>query len=549
MTEIISPQNVKDPASDPRAYMLATNGLAPGYGWGSRPNITSSDVVAYRNKDMLMADARDAARSNPYGKSAKRTLTDSIIGTKLTLQLEPNALLLGVDDDAASEWAEMVEARWEAASNSTFFPMDAQRKQTFTGLMRTAHDTVLVAGEAAGTVEWKAAHNGQRTCLHLIEPERISDPRGVLDMTTGRRMGIERDMHGAPIAYHIRTRHVSDGAMWGPFPDHYKWDRVARYTSWGRVKVIHYFEHDRPDMTRGISSFTTALLPMRLLQDYLTTELESAAIRATYAAVIQSKLDYEQAMNVIGEDYAKAVGGNPVLDFTLRMMADKASFYRGQDFRFGKSKVAHLLPDEELKMVQGTQSANAVKDYASVNLYMLASALGVDYTSLTKDFSSTNYSGARAALYDVWRSYEVRRAGFLGGFAWPFFVAWLEEQIVFNKTIPMLGDMSFYEAIDALTVGTFATWTKPRLDPLKETQADMVLYKSGAMSLRDLSLIEGKDWRKTIKQRAREKAALEAEGLDPKDINWDLIMNAGADQPKSEGTDSEGGASSGSSGN
>lgn len=549
MTEIISPQNLRDPAADPRSLVLA-NGLAPGSGWGSRPNLTSSDILAYRNKDMLTADARDVARTNPYGKSAKRTLTDSIIGEKLTLQLEPNAAILGVDDDVASEWAEMVEGRWEAAANSSFFPMDAQRKQGFTGLMRTAHDTFLVSGEAAGTIEWKRAHNGQRTCLHLIEPERISDPHGILDITSGRRMGIERDLHGAPIAYHIRTRHISDGAFWGPMPDPYKWDRVTRYTNWGRAKVLHYFEHDRADMTRGISSFTTALLPMRLLQDYLTTELESAAIRATYAAVIQSKLDYEQAMSVIGEDYAKAVGGNPVLDFTLRMMADKASFYRGQDFRFGKSKVAHLLPDEELKMVQGTQSASAVKDFASVNLYMLASALGVDYTSLTKDFSSTNYSGARAALYDVWRSYDVRRADFLGRFAWPFFVAWLEEQVVFNKTIPMLGDRSFYEAIDALTIGSFSTWTKPRLDPLKETQADLVLYKAGAMSLRDLALIEGKDWRKIIKQRGREKAAMEAEGLSPEDIDWGLIMNAGADnQPKGEGSGSEGGASTGSSGN
>lgn len=524
-------------------------GLSPGYGWASRPNLMSSDITAYRNKDNLAADARDAARANPYGRSAKRTLTDSIIGQKLTLQLEPNARLLGVDDDVASDWAENVEATWEAAAESTFFPMDAQRKQTFTGLMRTAHDTKEVSGEAAGTVEWKRAPNGQRTCLYLFEPERISDPHGVLDITGGRRMGVERDKHGAPIAYHIRTRHQSDSAFWGPMPDPYTWDRVTRYTNWGRVKVLHVFDQDRPDMTRGISSFTTALLPMRLLQDYLTTELESAAIRATYAAVIQSKLDYEQAMAVIGEDYAKAVGGNPVLDFTLRMMSDKASFYRGQDIRFGKSKVAHLLPDEELKMVQGTQSASAMKDFAQINLFMLASALGVDYTSLTKDFSSTNYSGARAALYDVWRSYDVRRSDFLGRFAWPFFVAWLEEQIVFNKTIPMLGEKSFYEAVDALTVGTFSTWTKPRLDPMKETQADLLLYKAGGMSLRDLSLIEGKDWRKVIKQRGREKRAMEDEKLTPQDIDWDLIMNAGAkNQPKGEGTGSEGGASSGSSG-
>jgi lambda family phage portal protein len=548
MAEIVAPQNVQNPGTDPRTLMLA-GALSPTSGFGYRPNLISSDILANRVKDNFKADAQDAARSNPYGRSATRTMVDAIIGEKLTLQLEPDADLLGVTADEAADWAEYVESVFEAASTSSFFPMDAQRKQTFTGLMRTAYCSFFVGGEAAATVEWKLAHNGQHTCLNLFEAERISDPRGMLDLMGRRRMGVERDKHGAPTGYHIRERHQSDGAYWGPYPDPYQWKLISRYTPWGRVKVLHFHESDRPDMTRGLSSFTTALLPMRLLQDYLTTELESAAIRATYAAVIQTKLDYEQAMSVIGEEYANAIGGNPVLDFTLRMMADKASYYRGQEFRFGKSKVAHLLPDEELKMVQGTQSASAVKDFASVNLYMLASALGVDYTSLTKDFSSTNYSGARAALFDVWRSYEVRRADFLGRFAWPFFIAWLEEQVVFKQTIPMLGDKSFYEVIDALTVGTFTTWTKPMLDPQKEVQAELDLYDRGASTLRDLCAANGRDWTRVLKQRAREKALMKSLDLKPEDIDWTLILNQGKDKaPKSEGTGPEGGASTGSSG-
>ncbi|TNY02884.1 phage portal protein, partial [Escherichia coli] len=87
--------------------------------------------------------------------------------------------------------------------------------------------------------------------------------------------------------------------------------------------------------------------------------------------------------------------------------------------------------------MQGNQSVSALKDFNSVNLYTLASALGVDYATLTKDFSSTNYSGARAALFDVWRSYEVRRSAFIDAVPVPFFGAWLEEQIALRGTIPM----------------------------------------------------------------------------------------------------------------
>ena len=497
--------------------------IGPNRRFGYTPSLSSSDVLAWRNKDRFMADARDASRSNPYGRSATRSTVDAIVGLNFKLNYMPNAAVLGVTPEAALEYAQMVENLWEVASTSPWFPLDAQRKQTFTGLMRTAYSSVFTNGETLATIEWKKAANGDKTCLHLIAPERLSDPREIMDHTGKRRMGVERDKHGAPIAYHIREAVPSDAWIWGPPASQYLWVRVQRYTSWGRQNVVHFFEQDQPDMTRGITSFTTALLPMRLLQDYNVTELESAAIRATYAAVIQSELDYENAMKVIGADHAKTIEQNPVLDFTLRMMADSATYYKGQDFKFGNSKVAHLLPNEKLTMVQGTQSASALKDFNSVNLYTLASALGVDYATLTKDFSSTNYSGARAALFDVWRSYEVRRSSFIDSVPVPFFASWLEEQIALKKSIPMLGSKSFYEVREAICRCTFETWSKPRLDPLKENQADQVLYDMGAMSLQDLCSQDGRDWRKVLQQRAEEKAEMDRLGLKPEDINPALV--------------------------
>lgn len=524
--------------------ILAGYGDAIGPGrrqFGYTPTLSSSDVTAWRNKDRFMADARDASRSDPYGRSATRSTVDAVIGLHFKLQYMPNPEVLGVTPEEALTYAQMVENLWEVAAKSPWFPLDAQRKQSFTGLMRTAYNSAYTNGEALATIEWKKAPNGDKTCLHLITPERLCDPRELQDHTGKRRMGVERDRHGAPLAYHIREAVPSDAWIWGPPASQYTWKRVPRYTPWGRPNVLHFFEQDQPDMTRGLTSFTTALLPMRLLRDFNLTELESAALRATYAAVIQSDLDYEKAMKVIGAEHAKVIGDNPMLDFTLRMMADSATYYKGQDFKFGNSKVAHLLPNEKLTMVQGTQSASALKDFNSVNLYTLASALGVDYATLTKDFSSTNYSGARAALFDVWRSYEVRRSSFIDAIPVPFFAAWLEEQIALKKTIPMLGSKSFYEVRDAICRCTFDTWSKPRLDPLKENQADQVLYDMGVMSLQDMCSQDGRDWRKVLQQRAEEKAEMARLGLKPEDINPDLMASKMKSSAKGENAGQEGG--------
>eukprot|EP00952_Eustigmatos_sp_NYUAD-ZCMA_P009476 39150-Eustigmatos_ZCMA.PRE.1 len=70
-------------------------------------------------------------------------------------------------------------------------------------------------------------------------------------------MGVDRDKHGAPTAYNIRECTISDVAIWGPAGSQFAWRKVPRYTPWGRLNVIHFFEHDAPDMTRGMTSFTT----------------------------------------------------------------------------------------------------------------------------------------------------------------------------------------------------------------------------------------------------------------------------------------------------
>lgn len=546
MTELVSPANIENLSQDPR---MIAGPLAPGAGWGSHPQLTSSDVIARRNKDRIAADARDAARTNPYGRSALRSTGDAIIGAYFKLQLDPVAKILGVGEDEAAEWAEEAEWQWELDANSSYYPLDAQRKQTFTDLMRTAWNAYYRDGETLGAIKWKASISGTNTCLLLLDAERLSDPMGVQDVTGNRRMGIERDVDGAPTAFHIRDAHPSDAFAFKASAVN-KWTREERYTDWGRPRILHAYEHDRPDMTRGFSNYTSALLPMRLLQDYVLTELESAAVRATYAAVVESELDYEKAMQVIGETYAGGVNGNPILDFTLRLMADRAAYYRGQDFRFGKSKVAHLMPNEKLHMVQGNNHVPAVKDYNDVNLYTLASALGVDHATLTKNYSDTNYSGARAALFDVWRSYEVRRSTFISQVPMPFVYAWLEEKIVWTKKLRMLGEKSFFEVREALCRGTFETWNKPRLDPLKENQADKVLYDMGAMSLKELCAVDGRDYRRVLKQRAREKAEMKEFGLKPEDINPELLMNAGKDKNKvaSDSSSADDGSAGGSHG-
>jgi len=499
--------------------------------------LRSSDSETYRAKDSAASAARDLSRTTAYGKSAARTVVDNVVGAAFRLTVEADALLLGVTSEQAQEWELLVKAEWHAYAEGMGNGADARRQQQFSGLMRTAFASYFVSGEALASVEFKRNEfNEYGTCYLLHDPERLSDPRGEVQINGTRRMGVEQDRHGAPIAYWLRRSMPSDmiwqtGLTW-------EWDRYARYTGWGRPRILHAFEHDRPAMTRGLSAFTTAIDPLARHDQYVATELEAAAVRAMFAATLTSELNYEDALNVLGPDQRQAIQANGAMSLALQYMTDRLQFYGGQDLKIGKAKVTHLLPNEKLDTKSGNQLPGVLKEFSTTALYQIASALGVDFATLTKDYSATNYSGARVAMAEIEKSYAVRRTDFISQFAAPAAWAWLEEAIVVRRTIPMLGNGSFYERRGAVSLGFSALGRVP-IDPLKEAQARAAEYNMGATSLRDICTAADRDWKVVLDQRAREKAEMARLGLKPEDINPELIMNAGGDQkPKPDNSGS-----------
>ncbi len=501
---------------------------------GAMYRTVSSDREIAFTKDAALSSARDVARTSPYGRSAIRVKSENVIGAEYRLSLTVDTRRFGVSPEEAEDWIDVVKAEWRAYAESTHFSADAQRKQTFSGLARTSFISYFVSGEALASVEWKSSFTNYKTCMNLIDPERLSDPKGIIDRLTNRRMGVERDMHGAPLAYHIRHYHISDGSLWNI--DTMQWDRYERYTKWGRPRILHAFEHDRVAMTRGISHFITAVDPLRQLDKFQETELESAGIRAAFAAVIESELDYDKAMELLSPDQKQLVREGGYMEMVSGYMKNKLGYYSNQNIRVGNSKVVHLIPNEKLDLKTGQTQPGQLKEFDDVSLYKIASALGVDTMSLKKDYSTASYSGGRAAEAEIARSYAVTRRDFNTQFVIPFFYAWLEEAIVVKGSIPMLGEGSFYENQHFLRVD-FEAPGKIKLDPAKETAAQVEAYHIGARSLKDICDEDSRDWREVLQQRAREKQEMEDLRLTPADIDPTLLGQGQGEQPQETGSE------------
>ncbi len=503
---------------DHRAHMIGEMAT-----W--QPPLTSIDNDIQPGFAVNRARSRELAMVNPYGVNAAETIKDAVIGRRFSLCLVPDADYLGVSTDEADEWASLTEKEWSRYAEGITFDVDATRKSTFTFQMHQVQEGMHVDGEALGIVRAKEGQLGYVTCLQLIEPERLDDRNVAASINqdgTQTRFGVVRDEYGEPIAYEIRNQHPGE-ALWTGTRDQVT--RIERYSEHGRPQVLHVFDDFRPAMTRGVSrQQLSSLKQMKMLGAFGDAELSRSIMSSSWAAVIETELNYEQAMQVIG------AGGldphcNNLTAASIDHLRNVAPYYRDIGMRYNGAKVAHLMPGDELKIIQSSVAGAQFDLFEKAFIRQLAAGLNISYEELSRDFSGVSYAAARQSLEFSWRRYVRLRAMLVAKFAMPYVSAWMEEAIV-TKRLPMLGSKfrptpkGFRLAKHGLCVGDFISWGKPVIDPVKETTGSHMRMALGLTTLRDEVAQEGEDYAEVLRQRAREmreraKLGLNVGGIDP----------------------------------
>lgn len=489
-----------------------------------RPRLQSADDDHGIDFDLNKARARELAWQDPYGVNALRIQRDNIIGKSYSLSLDIDARALGISDQAAHEWERLAEHEWYRYAEGPWFGADAARKSTFTFLMHQAMASLHMDGEMLAIVAAKQGWEGYLTCMHLLEPERLVQPVNITP-ADGLQIisGVERDRMGEPLAYYIqRTYPTQQRALWN-MKGSTDYTRVPRMTEWGRPLVLHMMDEHRPGMARGVSQMVSVLKQMKMLGQWSDTELERAIMRASFAAVIESELNYEEAMRVIGAE-GSGGWGNGLTAATLEHLKNIAPYYQALGLRFNGSRIAHLLPGEKLNVIQSSIPGAEYDKFEGAMIRQLAAGMGVAAESLSRDFTDTSYSAARMSLADVWRHFLVRREMVNSKFAMPYVGCWLEEAIL-SGLVPMPDGSdptleNWIKRRHFIVRGTFISWGKPLIDPVKERQGQQMALAMGLTTLEEEAATEGKAWDDILRQRkqeADERARLElnVHNVDP----------------------------------
>lgn len=467
------------------------------------PYLSSPDGELNMFRDRIVARVRDLVRNDGWASGAVTRILDNAVGANFRPIAKPDYLALAAhtgikafDHVWADEFGQALEAAYRTWALDPGCYCDAQRNMTIPQILRLGFRHKLIDGDALAMLPFLTKRVGYgkaryATTVQLIDPDRLSNPQQQFDQNS-MRGGVEIDEYGAAIAYHIRRAHMGD---WWSAADSMTWDRIERETNWGRPIIVHDYDADRAGQHRGGAGiFTPILTRLKMLTKYDSTELDAAIINAIFGAYIESPFDHELVGQALGE-------GEELNAYQQQ----RAQFHNERRIKLGDARMPILFPGEKINAVSAERPNGNFAEFESAMLRNVAAGTGLSAQQISQNWADVNYSSARAALLEAWKTLARRRNDFARGFCQPIYCAFVEEAMeVDNLPLPN-GAPEFTEFRAAYSR---ARWMGPGrgwVDPVKEKEGAILGISAGLSTLEEECAENvGADWRENIGQRAIE---------------------------------------------
>ena len=413
----------------------------------------------------LRARARDLARNNPYVRQYLNLLRVNVIGpTGARLQARvknndgrPNKMM---NDKIERAWAD-----WSKAPT-------VDGKQDLAEFQQLAVETVAKDGEAVILLH-RAYDNPYGFALEAVDPDQLDEtyhrPPG--ERLPEIRMGVEVDVYGRPLAYHLW-----DGPLFAGFPQpERKRLRIAA------DRVIHLYRMDRPNLTRGVTWLAPVMFALNMLDGYEDAEITACRLAASAMGVFTRKDAGAEA----------PMGENNQVDFE----ANPGSFM--------------FAPEGYDLTSWDPQHPNAnYQAFVKGALRKIASGLGLSYNVLANDLEGVNYSSMRSGLgieRDLWKT---NQRWWICAFLQPVYAAWLDMALLTGGLVLDTRAPSRFLDVRWVPRG----W--PPVDPLDDTDAGIKEVQTGLGTRTEMLAEQGRDFEETLELLKQEEELASEYGVD-----------------------------------
>ena len=436
----------------------------------------------------LRQRARDLYAGGGLARSGPQTLTTSVVGWGIQPKPKLDGEFLGMSDDAREETERTILREFRLWAENTM--CDAERQQNFYGLQSLAFLSMLMSGDVFALFGMKEnKRTPYQTTIRLLEADRISTPETSGDSESretdsGGRIidGVEIDKEGEVIRYYIASRSPLARAnnselIWTPI------DAFGKDT--GYPNILHVMTFERPEQRRGIPFVSAEIEGVKQFTRYMNSELAANVVSSMLTAFIVSDSDDGK--------------------FGLEDAVDEEDKVTDDDIHLelAPGAVYNLPKGKKIETVNPLRSNTQFESFVNTSITILASSMGIPKEVLTKKYES-NYTAARAALLDFWRTVRVYRTKFNANFNQPIYEQWLSEAVASGR----INAPGFFDDPAIRQAWCGCLWmgaSMGHVDPLKEANtAERRIANNITTQEQEASEYNGNNWDENIKQRKKE---------------------------------------------
>lgn len=459
-------------------------------GWLVDAGNAEDDIDLYAST--LRQRARDLYAGGGLARSGPSTLTTSVVGWGILPKPKIDGEFLQMSDEEREETERTILREFKLWAEN---PMcDAERQQNFYGLQQLAFLSMLMSGDVFALFGMKPnKRTPYQTTVRLLEADRVCNPdsNGYSESTetqSGGRIidGVEIAKDGEVIRYHVANRSPiseNDGTE-------LSWTAIDAFgKNTGYPNILHIMTYERPEQRRGIPFIAAEIEKLKQFSRYMNAELAANVVSAMLTCFVTSEEDdgkfgMEDAVN---ED-------EKVTDDDLKLELAPGAIYS-------------LPPGKKIETVNPLRSNTQFETFVNTCITEIGSSMGIPKEVLVKKYES-NYTAARAALLDFWRTVRVYRTRFNSGFNQPIYEQWLSEAVASGR----INAPGFFDDPAVRQAWCGCVWmgaSMGHVDPLKEVKAaEARIANNISTQEQEASEYNGNDWAANVRQRRKEMTAL-----------------------------------------
>lgn len=487
-------------------------------GW--LPTLYSPDSAMAYDRKLIAARLQDLVRNDGWTSGAVTSYVNAAVGPNLRLSSKPDHLALGITFEQAVDLGQRLETLWRNYCTDPRHYCDARRQTTMGGLFYKGFRSRIVPGETILMALWRPQNGFPfATTFDVIDPLRLSNPFDGADEEF-LRSGVEIDGFGAARAYHFRKGHPGDFGLAGA--SGMEWERVEREWPWGRPKVIHYFRPDEAEGSRGVSPLTPIVRRLKMMGKWETAEVQAAVANAVLAAYLETSLPPDAAVDMLDNQ-----------DKRDEFNTSRLDFYEAAPITLNGFRIPVVPVGDRVNFPTAARPNKEAGDFAKLSLRYVSAATGLNPSTISRDYSDTNYSSERAGMLEAWRTITTERRFYAQGVASPALLCVVEEAIDRNYLELPQGAPDFWEAPAAYLRGDWIGPGRGWVDPMKEAQGSNERLDGNLSTLDREHAEQGQDWEEALEQRAREQRKLKALGIEPPPVR-SRRESGGADREEGE---------------